>query len=78
MPALKAKDILKGDGFFVGMTHSAVSGLFLELINSTNTRHQSIKNIHQHPLTVDFQLASKYPKPQFSFSGQSLVGSFHS
>jgi hypothetical protein len=27
---------------------------------------------------VDFQLASKYPKPQFSFSGQSLVGSFHS
>jgi hypothetical protein len=47
MPSLNAKDILEGNGFFIGMTHS-VGGLFLESINSTNTRHQSITNIHQH------------------------------
>jgi hypothetical protein len=47
IPSLNAKDILEREWFFVGLTHR-VGCLFLQSINSTNPRHESIADIHEH------------------------------
>lgn len=47
VPSLDTKNILQGNRLLVGLIHG-VGSLFLESIDSTNTRHQSIANIHQH------------------------------
>jgi hypothetical protein len=47
MDACNAKDILEGNGFFIGLIHG-VGSLFLQSINGTNTGHESVTNIHEH------------------------------
>jgi hypothetical protein len=41
------KDMGERNGFFLGIVNG-VGCLFLETINRTNARHDSITNIHQH------------------------------
>lgn len=47
MPPLNAKDVLERDGLFVTLRHG-VGSLLLQTIDSTDTRHESITDIHQH------------------------------
>jgi hypothetical protein len=46
-PSLDAKDILEGDGLFVGLVHG-IGGLLFQSVNGSDTRHESVADIHEH------------------------------
>lgn len=47
MPSLNAKHILERDGFLVTLAHS-VGCLFLQAVNGSNARHETVADIHEH------------------------------
>ena len=46
-PSLNSKYILEWDGLFVGLVHG-VRGLLFQPIDSSDTRHETVANIHEH------------------------------
>mmetsp|Transcript_1292 Transcript_1292/g.2960 ORF Transcript_1292/g.2960 Transcript_1292/m.2960 type:complete len:280 (+) Transcript_1292:145-984(+) len=72
-PSLNPKYILEWDGLFVGLVHG-VGGLLFQPIDGSDTRHETVANIHEHTRSEEESSDTKHGHDSDKVDNNRMVG----